>query len=244
VFANALLAATAVFLALLFFIMGQLRFLTPWRDLILRNYWPAIAMYSGLLFLNVIAGVVFIQRKFLLKDAGRKLVHLDRQIQTGQHELSKEFAELTSEEEWGMSRTDDYRPADNDPRDGNSPTIDRTAEINSRMGISREAAHAEMERFHGVAEYEIRKLFGQRSAMRQPVVPEVPAAPEVEDKPSRKKKTAGEQRPFRPRQESTQEVSTKPSYDEPLHDDPTPRRADDTIPQQSDLFALGPEDND
>ena len=98
-FANALLVATAIFLALMFFVMGQLRFLTPWRDTLLREYWPAIAAYSVLLFVNVMGAVIFLQRKFFLKDAGQKLVHIDKQIHSGQHELSREFAELNSEEE-------------------------------------------------------------------------------------------------------------------------------------------------
>jgi hypothetical protein len=97
--ANALLSATAILLALLFFLMGQLRFLIPWRDLILHTHWHAIALYLSLLFVNVIAAVVFVQRKFLLKDAGRKLVHFDKQIHTGQHALSTEFAELAAQEE-------------------------------------------------------------------------------------------------------------------------------------------------
>lgn len=97
--ANALLAAIAIGLALLFFLMGQLRFLIPWRDLILRNYLPAIALYCGLLIVNIIALVIFIQRKFFLKDAGRKLVHFDKQIHTGQHALSLEFSEMTAPEE-------------------------------------------------------------------------------------------------------------------------------------------------
>ena len=97
--ANALLFATAIFLALLFFVMGQLRFLTPWRDLILRQYWPAILTYAVLLFVNVTGVVIFIQRKFFLKDAGQKLVHIDKQIHTGRHELSAEIAELSKESE-------------------------------------------------------------------------------------------------------------------------------------------------
>ena len=97
--ANALLAAIAIALALLFFLMEQLRFLIPWRDLILRNYLPPIALYCGLLIANIIALVVFIQRKFFLKDAGRKLVHFDKQIHTGQHALSLEFSEMTAPEE-------------------------------------------------------------------------------------------------------------------------------------------------
>ncbi len=98
-FANALLVASAIFLALMFFVMGQLRFLTPWRDTILHTYWPGIAVYAVLLFVNVMGGVIFLQRKFFLKDAGQKLVHIDKQIHSGQHELSREFADLNPEEE-------------------------------------------------------------------------------------------------------------------------------------------------
>jgi hypothetical protein len=98
-FANALLVATAIFLALMFFVMGQLRFLVPWRDTLLRTYWPGITVYSVLLFVNVMGAVIFLQRKFFLKDAGQKLMHIDKQIHSGQHDLSPEFAELKSEEE-------------------------------------------------------------------------------------------------------------------------------------------------
>lgn len=98
-FRNALLAATATFLALLFFLLGQLRFLVPWRDLIVRQYWPEIAGFCLVLFINIMAGIVFLERKFFLKDAGRKLAHFDKQVHTGQHALSAEIAELESEEE-------------------------------------------------------------------------------------------------------------------------------------------------
>ena len=70
-----------------------------------------------------------------------------------------------------MSRTDDYGLSDSGrDRQDRSPSVqDRTAEPPSRLGMSREAARIEMERFRGVAEYETRKIFGQRSALRQPV---------------------------------------------------------------------------
>ncbi len=97
--ANALLVATAIFLALLFFLMGQLRFLIPWRDYILHQYWPAIALYCGMLFVNVTAVVLVFQRKVLLKDSGRKLAHFDKQIRSGQHPLSDEIREISPEEE-------------------------------------------------------------------------------------------------------------------------------------------------
>ena len=97
--ANAALATTVVFLAMLFFLMGQLRFLTPWRDLILRDYWQAIALYSALLFVNLFGLVIWIQRKFLLKDAGQKLAHFEKQIHSGNHELSAEISEFVAQGE-------------------------------------------------------------------------------------------------------------------------------------------------
>lgn len=90
--ANAALVASILYLALLFFVMGQLRFLTPWRRLILHEYWLSISIYSALLIVNLFGLVIFVQRKVFLKDAGRKLVHFDKQIHSGEHGLSNEIA--------------------------------------------------------------------------------------------------------------------------------------------------------
>lgn len=98
-FRNALLAASAIFMALLFFLLGQLRFLVPWRDLIVHRYWPEIAGFCLVLFVNLVAVIMLFERKFLLKDAGRKLAHFDKQVHTGQHALSAEIAQLEAEEE-------------------------------------------------------------------------------------------------------------------------------------------------
>ena len=89
--ANAVLISTIIFVALICFLSGHLRFLTPWRDLLLREYWHGIAVYCGLLFLNLLGAVVYIQRQFQLKDAGQKLAHFDKQIHSGAHELSGEI---------------------------------------------------------------------------------------------------------------------------------------------------------
>jgi hypothetical protein len=97
--ANAALVTTIVFLAMAFFLMGQLRFLVAWRDLIVRDYWTAIALYCGLLFVNLFGLVIWIQRKFLLKDAGQKLAHFEKQIHSGNHELSAEISEFVRQEE-------------------------------------------------------------------------------------------------------------------------------------------------
>ena len=90
--ANAALVASILYLALLFFVMGQLRFLTPWRSLILHQYWQAIVTYSALLIVNLFGVVIYIQRKVFLKDAGQKLIHFDKQLHSGEHELSSEIA--------------------------------------------------------------------------------------------------------------------------------------------------------
>jgi hypothetical protein len=71
-----------------------------------------------------------------------------------------------------MSRSELPVPTENhNTRDRAHATHDVVTEVSSRAGISREAAKAEMERFRDVAEYETRKLFGQRSALRQPAEP-------------------------------------------------------------------------
>lgn len=69
-----------------------------------------------------------------------------------------------------MSRTDDYGLTDSDRErnERSASVLDRAVELPSRLGLSREAARAEMERFRGIAEYEIRKIFGQRSVLKQP----------------------------------------------------------------------------
>ena len=81
--ANALFAAAVFMLALLFFLMTQLRFLIPYRPLLLHHYAPAIILSASILFLNV-TGVFFVLgRKFFLKDTGRKLAHFDRELNAG-----------------------------------------------------------------------------------------------------------------------------------------------------------------
>lgn len=75
-----------------------------------------------------------------------------------------------------MSRFDDHRvhsdPSETLERDKAGPN--RTVDIGSRFGMSKEAARIEMDRFRGVAEYETRKIFGQHSALKQPIAPEQP----------------------------------------------------------------------
>jgi hypothetical protein len=83
VIANALFAAAVVVLALLLFLADRLRFLTPYRFLILHRYAPSILLFLAVLFLNLTAAFFTLGRKFFLKDTGRKLAHFDRELNAG-----------------------------------------------------------------------------------------------------------------------------------------------------------------
>jgi hypothetical protein len=96
--ANAVFVATLIFLALGFWLMHELQFLVPWRALILHTYLKDIAMYCALLFANILGLTIWIERKFFLRDTGRKLKHLDQEIHSGQSELSEEITAQFGEE--------------------------------------------------------------------------------------------------------------------------------------------------
>jgi len=89
--ANAAFVATLIFLALGFGLMRELHFLVPWRSLILHSYLQSIALYCALLFSNLLGLTIWIERKFFLRDTGRKLRHLAPAIHSGHSELSEEI---------------------------------------------------------------------------------------------------------------------------------------------------------
>jgi hypothetical protein len=96
--ANAVFVATLIFLALGVWLSHELRFLTPWRSLILHSYWRVIAGYCALLFANILGLTIWVERKFFLRDTGRKLKHLDQEIHSGHNELSADIAVRFPEE--------------------------------------------------------------------------------------------------------------------------------------------------
>jgi hypothetical protein len=85
--ANVLLITVAILLALGFWLMGELRFLVPYKFVLWRAYAAPILIYAGLLAANVFAAIFLLIRKFFLKDTGRKLSHLDKQLHVGQTEM-------------------------------------------------------------------------------------------------------------------------------------------------------------
>ena len=81
--ANAIFAASALTLGILFFLINTLRFLIPYRQLLLHHYGITIAISCAVLFLNLTAMVFTLGRRFFLKDTGRKLAHFDRELNAG-----------------------------------------------------------------------------------------------------------------------------------------------------------------
>ena len=81
--ANALIVTIAILLALGFWLMGELKFLIPYRFILYHQYGGGILAGIAVLFVNVYAAVYALQRKFFLKDTGRKLSHIDRQVVAG-----------------------------------------------------------------------------------------------------------------------------------------------------------------
>ena len=74
--ANALFAATGLTLALIFFLGNELRFLIPYRFLLLHQYETAILLSVAVLFVNLTGAFFTFARRFFLKDTGRKLATL------------------------------------------------------------------------------------------------------------------------------------------------------------------------
>jgi hypothetical protein len=81
--ANALIVTIAILLALGFWLMGELKFLIPYRSILYHQYGTVILAWIAVVFVNVFAAMYAIHRKFFLKDTGRKLSHVDKQLAAG-----------------------------------------------------------------------------------------------------------------------------------------------------------------
>jgi len=95
--ANVLLITIAIILALGFWLMGELRFFVPYKLVLWREYATPILAYVGILSVNVFAFVFVLIRKFFLKDTGRKLSHLDKQLHAGQTDMHAPWFEEESD---------------------------------------------------------------------------------------------------------------------------------------------------
>ena len=89
--ANAVFITTLVFLAVGIFLLQECQFLIPYRHVLFVQYGSVLAAFGAALFVNLFAVVYLACRVFFLKDTGRKLAHLEKQLRTGDS-LSRELS--------------------------------------------------------------------------------------------------------------------------------------------------------
>jgi len=76
---TAFLAALTVFL-LAAWLAGELSFLAPYKTALFRLHGTFIASLAVIVFLNLCATYYALARWFFLRETGRKLTHMDRDL--------------------------------------------------------------------------------------------------------------------------------------------------------------------
>ena len=80
--ANSAFLAAMVVVLLLFWLLGQLEFLVPYKHAVVGPHIGLIVGAVIIVFINLLALFYAISRSVFLKDTGRKLAHVERQLQT------------------------------------------------------------------------------------------------------------------------------------------------------------------
>lgn len=96
--ANSAFLAAMVIVWLLFWVMGQLEFLAPYKHAILPRYLWVVVGSVTLVFLNLFGLFYTATRWLFLKDTGRKLAHVERQLQTPDT-VARDLSERLTREE-------------------------------------------------------------------------------------------------------------------------------------------------
>ena len=94
--ANAAFLAGMVLLLLAFSLLGPLQFLAPYKRLIVADYGLVILGALVVVFLNLFALFYLLGRALFLKETGRKLAVVEKQLRTGDtivRDLSERLAE-------------------------------------------------------------------------------------------------------------------------------------------------------
>jgi len=77
---NSAMGAALVFMVLLFWLAGETTFLAPYRRLIFLRHGWMIGGAALLVYLNLVAAFYLWARLLFLRDAGQKLIHIDKQL--------------------------------------------------------------------------------------------------------------------------------------------------------------------
>ena len=80
--ANSAVLAAIVLLLLTFELLQELAFLAPYKRVILHEYFWIILGCLVVVFLNLFACFYALTRRLFLKDTGRKLAHVEKQLLT------------------------------------------------------------------------------------------------------------------------------------------------------------------
>ena len=80
--ANALLAATLIMVALLFALLSACHYLQPYRWALLHEYGGSMLLFAATLFVNLTALFYVVGRVLFLRDTGRKLAHVEKQLRS------------------------------------------------------------------------------------------------------------------------------------------------------------------
>ena len=96
--ANSAFLAAMILLLLAFAVLGQVEFLAPYRHVIfVQHLWVVVGAFV-VVFLNLFAVCYLAGRGLFLKDTGRKLAHVERQLRTADT-IVRDLSERLADEE-------------------------------------------------------------------------------------------------------------------------------------------------
>ena len=96
--ANAAFLAGLIVLVGAMLVLKELAFLAPFKHLILQDHLSTILGFVVTLYINLFAAIYLVGRKLFLKDTGRKLAHLEKQLLTSDT-LVRDLSERLLEDE-------------------------------------------------------------------------------------------------------------------------------------------------
>jgi ABC-type microcin C transport system permease subunit YejB len=97
---NCAFLAAMVTLLLTGWVLGQVDFLAPYKRVLIHEYLWHVVAAIGLVFLNLFALFLLTARRLFLKETGRKLAHVGKQLQT-KDTVDRELSERLAREHEG-----------------------------------------------------------------------------------------------------------------------------------------------
>jgi hypothetical protein len=94
---TSLCLSIAIVAALGMWLLGDLSFLSHYRGVILQRYGNVLATFTVVFTANLFGAILAINRRLFLRDTGRKLAHVEKQLRTGSS-ISDELTERLAAE--------------------------------------------------------------------------------------------------------------------------------------------------